>query len=62
MVLMDFFSAIREIPDHQEVFCNKDADQSIIFDILEGGLGLDKAGRCPRLYFSLIIEYNFKQK
>jgi len=57
MVLMDFFSTIREVPDHQEVFCNKDADQSIIFDILEYQVE-SQGEEAPRYHFLDIANAN----
>ncbi|XP_065061246.1 ran guanine nucleotide release factor-like [Rhopilema esculentum] len=50
-------STIREVADHQEVFCHKESDQSIIIDILEYQEQA-KGEEGPRYHFLDIAEAN----
>jgi len=52
-------SQFRTIPDHQEVFCHKDTDQSIMIDILEfQNQNVAQGEQVPRYHFMDIAVSN----
>eukprot|EP00112_Aurelia_sp_Birch-Aquarium-sp1_P011084 Seg234.3 transcript_id=Seg234.3/GoldUCD/mRNA.D3Y31 product="Ran guanine nucleotide release factor" protein_id=Seg234.3/GoldUCD/D3Y31 len=50
-------SDLREVPDHQEVFCHKETEQNIIIDILEYQQHAQRE-EAPRFHFLDVAEAN----